>query len=154
MIVPKLIVASVVLVLMLAAAGPAHAACSISTTAVSFGGYDVFSPTALDAQGQVSVTCSLILFGFTVALDRGGAPSFSPRQLKQGTEPLNYNFYLDAARTIIWGDGTPGTQTFSQGGVIVLPPQTFLLPVYGRIPANQDVTVGLSTNVVVATVSF
>jgi spore coat protein U-like protein len=151
---PKLIIGSVVLVLCLAAAGRAHAACSISTTAVSFGGYNVFSPTPLDAQGQISVTCSLILSGFTVALDRGGAPSFSPRQLKQGTEPLNYNLYLDSARTIIWGDGTSGTQVFTQGGIIVLPPQTFLLPVYGRIPSGQDVTVGLYTNTVVATVSF
>jgi spore coat protein U-like protein len=150
MSVPKLIIVAAVLALMLAAAGPAHAACTISTTAVSFGGYDVFSPTPLDAQGQISVTCSLILSGFTVRLDRGGAPSFSPRQLKQGTEPLNYNLYLDATRTIIWGDGTAGTQAFT---AIVLA-QTFLLPVYGRIPANQNVTVGLYTNTVVATVSF
>ncbi len=153
MAVPKLIIVAVVLTLMLAAAGPAHAACTISTTAVSFGGYDVFSPSALDAQGQISVTCSLIVLGFTVTLDRGGAPSFSPRQLKQGTEPLNYNLYLDSARTIIWGDGTAGTQVFTRSGVIVLA-QTFLLPVYGRIPPNQDVTVGLYTNTVVATVSF
>jgi spore coat protein U-like protein len=150
----KLIIGSVVLVLILAGARPALAACSISATAVSFGAYDVFSPTALDAQGQVSVTCSLILTGFTVGLDRGGAPSFSPRQLKQGAEPLNYNLYLDSARTIIWGDGTPGTQVFTQGGIILVPPQTFLLPVYGRIPPSQDVTFGLYTNTVVATVSF
>ena len=150
---PRLIVVAMVLVLMLALPARAHAACTISTTAVSFGGYDVFSPTALDAQGQISLTCSLIVIGFTVALDRGGAPSFAPRQLKQGSEPLNYNLYLDAARTTVWGDGTPGTQVFTRNGAIVLP-QTFQLPVFGRIPANQDVTVGVYTNTVVATVSF
>ena len=70
-----------------------------------------------------------------------------------GSESLSYNLYLDAARTTIWGDGTGGTQTFfnhnPQGNN-----RDIVIPIYGRVPAGQDVGAGTYTNTVTATVQF
>jgi spore coat protein U-like protein len=138
--------------LLLGAAG-AEAACSISTTAVSFGSYNVFTPTADDGTGQVTYRCtgSRPLF-VRIQLDKGGAPSFNPRQMRRGSEALNYNLYLDSTRSTIWGDGTGGTQVHFQ----VLPPvgQNINVNVYGRIPAGQDVSSGTYSATVTATIFF
>ena len=126
--------------------------CDISTTGVSFGTYNVFSATPLDSTGSVSYKCTGNAANITIALDRGGAPSFNPRQMLKGTEALNYNLYRDAARTTIWGDGTGGTSVYSDPN----PPNGLTTPVtiYGRIPAGQDVSAGTYTNTVTATITF
>jgi spore coat protein U-like protein len=66
---------------------------------------------------------------------------------------LFYNLFLDAARTIVWGDGTGGTQFyFSQN------PQpnnqNISVPIYGRMPALQDVKVGNYGDTITVTLNF
>lgn len=139
----------------LGTAGPALAACTIMTTPVNFGSYNVFASSPLDSIGQVSLRCTGILQLFVqVTLDKGGAATFSPRRLLKGGETLTYNLYLDASRSVIWGDGTGGTQIYSQLIVLSLLGQTITIPVYGRIPAGQDVSAGSYTNTVVTTINF
>lgn len=129
----------------------AMAACIISTTAVSFGTYDVFSPTPRDSTGSVVYRCGTDA-NITISLDRGGAPSFNPRRMLKGTEALDYNLYQDAARTTIWGDGTGGTQAYFSAN----PPNNkdVTVTIHGRIPAGQDVGAGAYTNTVTAIVNF
>ena len=136
----------------LAMALPASAAlCFIGTTGVSFGSYSVFTTTPLDSTGSVSIFC-IGDASVTVALDRGGAPSFNPRRMLQGTEALNYNLYLDAARTKIWGDGTGGSQVYVNTDVPNL--RTVPVTIFGRIPAQQDVSAGSYSNSITATINF
>jgi spore coat protein U domain-containing protein, fimbrial subunit CupE1/2/3/6 len=131
----------------------AEAACNISTTAVNFGTYNVFAATPDDATGRVRFRCNgSSPPSVTIHLDKGGSASFNPRQLRQGTEALGYNLYLDSTRTTIWGDGTGGSQAFVQASP---PVNTFIdLNVFGRIPAGQDVSSGTYSNVVTATIFF
>ena len=136
----------------LAMALPASAAlCFLSTTGVSFGTYSVFTTTPLDSTGSVSIFC-IGDASVTVALDRGGAPTFTPRRMLQGTEALNYNLYLDAARTKIWGDGTGGSQLYVNSGVQSL--RTVTVTIFGRVPAQQDVSAGSYSNSITATINF
>lgn len=131
----------------------AEGACTVNTTPVNFGTYNVFAASPDDATGRVRLRCT----GprppqITVHLDKGGAPSFTPRQMRQGTETLDYNLYQDSTRTIIWGDGTGGSQTFVQ-----LDPRLGVnidVTVYGRIPAGQDVSSGAYSSTVTATIFF
>jgi len=137
----------------LATAAAAEAACTISTTAVSFGSYNVFAGSPDDATGQIRYRCSAPRPPVvTIQLDKGGAPSFNPRQMRQGSQTLNYNLYLDSTRTTIWGDGTGGTQTYRRNN----PPtnQNINVTVYGRIPAGQDVSAGTYSATVTATIFF
>lgn len=130
----------------------AEAACTVSTTGITFGTYNVFQGAPTDANGQVTFRCTTFEIFVRIELDRGGAPSFNPRQMRQGGEILSYNLYRDASRNTIWGDGTGGTQEFLQ--LFIPGNQNINVPLYGRIPAGQDVSAGTYTNTVIATISF
>ncbi len=130
----------------------AQGTCKISTTPVSFGTYNVFATTPLDTTGSVTYRCVPPVTGITIVLSRGSSSTFSPRTLVKGTESLNYNLYLDAARTRIWGDGTGGTQVFSDPN-----PQNnqdVTVTIFGRILAGQDVSAGTYADTVTATITF
>jgi spore coat protein U-like protein len=130
----------------------ASAVCTITSSAVNFGTYDIFSSTPLDTTGQVAYRCGGSDRNITITLDTGGASSFNPRRMLNGTQTLNYNLYLDAARTIIWGDGTGGTQTYFIGN----PPnnQNVMIPMYGRVPTGQGVGPGTYSNTITVTINF
>jgi spore coat protein U-like protein len=72
--------------------------------------------------------------------------------MRRSSETLNYNLYRDSTRSTIWGDGTGGTQAYTQSN-----PQlnrNIRVDVFGRIPAGQDVTAGSYTATVTATIFF
>jgi spore coat protein U-like protein len=135
---------------LLLAAAPAWAqVCTgISTSPVSFGAYDR-NGGPLDATGTVSVTCDLDL-PFQVELTAGIGAAFNPRTMQHQSGPyqLAYNLFLDPARSVIWGDGTSGTQVYDGVGNGA----TLNVTVYGRIPASQSVGVGSYGDTVAATV--
>ena len=48
-----------------------------------------------------------------ITISRGASATFNPRSMVVGADALNYNLYLDASRTSIWGDGTGGSSHFT-----------------------------------------
>jgi spore coat protein U-like protein len=124
--------------------------CTITATPVAFGIYDVFSPTSLASTGSVRYQCEWIVFNRTVYLSKGSASSNSPRQIVSGSDRLNYNLYLDAAHTQIWGDPSP--YSYNANGLAFFPDVT--LTVYGLIFAGQDVPTGNYSDFIVATINF
>jgi spore coat protein U-like protein len=148
-------VVAVFTLVILALANPfaAQAACSLTSTSIAFGNYDIFSPSPLDSLGQVIFRCGGNDHDVSISLDNGGAPTFNPRRMLNGTSTLNYNVYLDAARTVIWGDGSSGTQNF-----FVHNPQSnnrdISVPIYGRVPAGQGASVGNYSNTLTVTINF
>lgn len=136
----------------LLAADPAAAACTVSATPVAFGTYDVFAATPLDSTGSVTYRCEPRDRNITITLDAGGGGSFSARRMSGAGDTLRYNLYLDAARTTVFGDGTGGTALYSDRN----PPgnRDVTVTVYGRIPAGQDVSAGIYTDVVTVTINF
>lgn len=136
----------------LACAGRADAACTISTTPISFGAYNVFNTSATAANGTITYRCGNTDHNITVAISTGASGTFANRTLKKSAETLTYNLYLDAAFTSIWGDGSGGTVSYHLGN----PPNgvDVNLTVYGRVPALQDVSAGSYTDTVVATIIF
>ncbi len=116
--------------------GQAQAAtCNFNAvTNVAFGIYDVFNASPTDSAGNVQIRCTY-WGGRNVTMSIGTSPNtggFNPRAMKltTGTDLLNYNLYTTAARNIIWGNGTQGTQTVTKN----CPRNTNVdFPVYGRI---------------------
>ncbi|HEY3172991.1 MAG TPA: spore coat protein U domain-containing protein, partial [Thermoanaerobaculia bacterium] len=95
-------------------AGSARAlgSCSFTVvTAVSFGSYDALNANPLDQTGSVTFNCSLLaLQTLTIDLSKGNSETYAFRTLqKSGGGTLQYNLYLDATRTLIWGDATGGS---------------------------------------------
>lgn len=145
--------------LLVAALIPGFAAavptCSIdSVVDVAFGGYDVFDAAPVDTSGTVTYTCSGAISTDVVAIElsQGGAGSFFPRALANGAYSLEYNLFLDAARTEVWGDGTNGSSRYTLTGTANN--ATVSVTVYGRIPALQNVAVGNYSDTITVTLQY
>lgn len=126
--------------------------CSFSSaSSPSFGGYDVFGLSAINTTGSVTYNCTGV-GAITVTLSRGGASSFFPRRMTSSTWNLAYNLYLDASHTSVWGDGAEGTSVYTDSS----PPSgsNVTVTIYGRIPARQNVGVGLYSDAITATINF
>jgi spore coat protein U-like protein len=134
-------------------AAPVYAApsCTVSTTSVNFGSYNVFTGSATDSTGTITIDCNGSAKDIVVTLSKGASASFSPRTMLKGSEALSYNLYRDAARTSVWGDGTGGTSTYTNAN----PPNSpFNVTIYGRVPAGQDVSAGVYSDTVAAVINF
>jgi spore coat protein U-like protein len=128
--------------------------CTISTTDVAFGAYDPISANAstpLTATGAVNTTCTNGA-SVVVTLDQGanagsGSTSAVPvRRMANGSSFMNYGLYSDNGDTDTF-DGVTGVTVAGTGAQVGT-------PVYGSIPAGQNLPTGSYTDTVVATVTF
>ena len=129
--------------------------CSIATvTGVAFGTYLPGAPTL--SSGQATVNCLISSGTGTVAYTlqaSQGSGSFSQRTLRSGSAALNYNLYTNASYNSVWGDGTSGTATISDSYVLsLLTSKTY--PIYGQIPASQNVPAGTYGDTITVTISY
>ena len=134
------------------AAGPSYALCTAGTTSVNFGAYDVFQTAQTNSTGSITITCDKTTNNVVVNIGTSSYSGvFSPRQMEKAgaSELLNYKLFTDPARLNVWGDGTLGTSNFT-GQVRKNFPA--ILIVYGSIPAGQDVSAGLYSDVLTVTV--
>jgi spore coat protein U-like protein len=132
--------------------------CTIGTTAVSFGNYDVFLSIPTDATGTITVNCLRRENKATVTLGVSSTSgTFNPRRMKRsgGNDLLDYNIYTDPARTLILGNGTGGTSDIGLKRPTG-PPADWSenIIIYGRIPPGQDVSAGTYSDTLMATVDW
>jgi spore coat protein U-like protein len=149
-------VAAALGVALLCASNSAAAAMSctiVNTSGVSFGNYDTQRTAPLDSTGMISFRCSQVAGADSVMiqLGRGDAGVFLPRAMLVRSHRLEYNLYLDAARTRVWGDGTGGTSAY-----VARPDEgvTTSVPIYGRIPPRQNVKPETYTDTIVVTLLY
>ena len=153
------LVATCVLLLAPVGAAQAVATCSTSATSLAFGGYNPFSVTALDSTGTVTVSCSLggllsLLVSYQIKLSAGGSGTFSPRRMSSGANTINYNLYTTSGRTTVWGNGTGGTGTVSDGYLLGLGTTVRNYTVHGRVPALQNARSGSYLDSITVTVEY
>ncbi len=124
--------------------------CSVSTTGVAFGNYDVLNPSALDSSGTITYQCNSLRI-VRIELSQGSSGNYNQRQMRRGTEVLNYNLYMDAARTTIWGDGTGVTDRLL---ALVFPGVARTATVYGRVLPLQNAIVGAYSDSLIVRMLF
>lgn len=125
-------------------------ACTIASTGMRFGAFNPIEDHAVDSTGSVVITCSPAAT-YTIELGAGSADGYSPRRMSgPANRGLDYNLYLNASRTVVWGDGSGGTASAagsdSGGGTSHT--------IYGRIPAGQNPHVGSYSDSIVITVVY
>jgi len=129
--------------------------CSAGATGVAFGTYTPLTPVPLASTGTITVQCFVFFAPATVTVDlsAGASGSFVTRTLTSGTDTLNYNLYLNAAHTQVWGDGSGGslisTLTLNPGF-----PSTATATVYGAVNALQDPAPGSYADTITVTVNY
>lgn len=166
----------VALLLLLAGAlllppGARAAQCSVQSTGVNFGVYDPISAVTGSSSGSVTVTCTYIgqdvLSGFqvTLGLSTESSNTYATRTMKRAVEALNYNLYKYPPHTIVFGNGSGGTQDTTlcfpgflnncngSGGTIGST-QAQTVTIYGLLPASQDISPGAYIDTIVTTLTF
>lgn len=126
-----------------------NSACSVVATPVAFGLYET-TGAAVDADGQVAVTCA-VGTAYAVGLNAGAAASASTaaRKLDSSAGQLSYNLYQDAARSVVWGNAV-GADTVS--GTYAAGQQP--LTVHGRIAGGQPAAAGAYSDTVTVTITY
>jgi spore coat protein U-like protein len=131
---------------LLATTSASGATCAIAAQGMVFGAYDVFNSQSLDGASGISVSCDVAV-AYTVAMSPGGG-SYALRAMTYGPHVLNYNLFVDAARTAVWGDGSAGTSVASGNAT------SANHTVYGRIPARQNAYIGAYSDSIIVTVAY
>lgn len=136
---------------------PAVLACSVGVGPVAFGVYQRGTPGATPGQGGIGLQCPNLAGATTVTIALGPGlygPSVTARAMGSGTSRLAYGLYTDAARTIVWGDGSAASATVFDTLAAGVGPVNRVYPVYGRLPAGQAVPPGSYADSLLVTVSF
>ena len=132
--------------------------CTASTTGLSFGTYDPFASGAASITGGVTISCRAVValgVSYSVQLGAGASGNFAARSMTNGITPLRYQLYTDAARTVVWGDGTGGTSVVSDGFLLAaLTTVNRTYTAYGLVPARQSVSAGIYADVVTILVVY
>ena len=143
------LITCIVLLLPAAAAAQSSSCRLVSAASLAFGSYDAMVSTPTDTLTNVIVQCTRDggphHVTVTLGLDRGlNGTSVNDRRLSKqgGGDSLSYGLFRDASRSMVWG--------FSAG--IDAASRTFAVPnnkfasetftIYGRIPPQQNVSVG------------
>lgn len=127
--------------------------CTVAATNMVFPAYTTGQVGSDTATSTVTANCAL-LTAWTIALSKGGAPTFTPREMSVvvagTTYTINYNLYTTVGNLSIWGDGTGTTVTVSGIGIGLGQANT----VYGTIPAAQSVATASYSDTITATITF
>jgi spore coat protein U-like protein len=137
-----------------ASAGQAAAPnrCVVSVTPVQFGVYNGLRPGDVRSTGTVVYNC-MQSSPITISISRGGASFLENRRMNQAGFELSYNLYLDPAGTIIWGDGTGGSQVYRDPAPA--PNTNISVPVYARVAALQrGARTGFYDDTLVVTINY
>lgn len=135
---------------------PAYAInCRVTVVAMNFGVYMPMSSAHVDVNGQVGVRCQAQPGSFTVSIGPGGSGDQLARTLSNGSgDFIAYNMYRNAARTEIWGDGTPPTFVVSGVRNSQGRPTFYNYTIYGRMFSGQTPNPGVYVDNVMVTVLF
>lgn len=126
--------------------------CTISAAPMAFPQGSTLG-TALNATSSLTLRCSNTL-PYAIALSGGGSNAVTARRMSRTangvTTTVDYQLYLDAARSQIWGDGTGGTLRHTANGT-GYPAQ---VTVYGQVPAQATPVPGDYSDTITATILF
>jgi len=114
--------------------GHARAACTVTVDGMNFGNVSPLG-SPVDVQSNLTFHCT----GFATPYVRVCASMAGTRTMTGSGGTLEFNLYLDAARTQVWGSiwSAPETATISANIPLASGSGSATVPVYGRLNGNQ-----------------
>jgi spore coat protein U-like protein len=127
----------------------ATAACTVGAGGgMAFGAINPLALAPVDSTGTITVTCAEST-PYSIALvgTRDGNGLYG---MVGPGDTLFYGLYTDALRSLVWGDGTGGSQTVGGSADALGTAHT----VYGRVPSQPLVRAGAYADVVTVVVTW
>jgi spore coat protein U-like protein len=131
----------VLLGLLLGSTAMVHAAaCSLNTTGLSFGNFNLLDTAARDSSSSLTVACTgttgeIVSYSLAASL----LPAYSDtRIMTNGSYSLRYDFFVDAARTAVFGDGTHGSTLIGGSMTLSGSQGQAVHTIYARIEGHQN----------------
>lgn len=123
--------------------------CTINATDIAFGSVASGTVTPIDAEGTITVNCTLYT-PYQIGLDQGLHEDTGNRRMFDGASAyIIYQLYSDAGHATVWGN-TLSVNTVDGIGTGVDVSYT----VYARVPNTTGATSGGYSDTVTATVTF
>jgi spore coat protein U-like protein len=126
-------------------AARAQSCKNLGASGIVFPAYNVYAPADTTQAGTITYSCPPPLAP-VVGLSASANGAYRPRQMVGGGGALNYELYVDAALTVVWGFGTD-QQSLPTGN-------NKTASLFGRIFAGQDAAVGTYLDTIVVTFNF
>jgi spore coat protein U-like protein len=133
---------------LLALSTDGHAGCTTNFSGLAFGAYQTLGSAGtlvsadVTSTASINVTCQGMPAGSSYTLGLGPSAAGSGNRIgtrylanTRGGDPMAFNLFTDANRTVVWGDGVTGALirgTLDTGG------SHSSVAVYGKIPAGQS----------------
>lgn len=121
--------------------------CLVTAQDLDFGVHNNFSTAPTEAVARISVRCDgTAPVPVTLTIGNGQHSSgLTPRQMRHThlADHVGYLLFTDASMSMIWGDGTRGSVPIVKS---MAPGALVEIPIYGRIPPGQDMSVGRYTD--------
>ena len=120
--------------------------CTVTGSTTAFGVYSSTGTNPIDTTGKITVSCTGTgNVSYVIALSTGASGTYLTRRMNNTTPTykLNYNLYVDSARTRLWGNGTSGTATISDAYRIPASgAEVRTYTIYARLAAGQSPLAG------------
>jgi spore coat protein U-like protein len=113
---------------------PLLGSCRATISGFSFGAFSAITQTGRLAQSFVTFNCPSVVA--EIDLSSGASGGFEARSMTSHTDgraSIAYNIYLDAARTIVFGDGGAGSSAYVPGSGV----SQGSFPIYAEIALGQ-----------------
>lgn len=112
--------------------------CSVSSSGIVFSAYNSQTKAAVDGTGTITVTCTGTgsSNNLSINLVGGNSGSCTARQMRSGTNSLNYQVFRESARVNNWCDGASRLDIsidFTTGAT-----QTRSYTMFGRVVSGQN----------------
>lgn len=121
--------------------------CTVSAQPLNFGSHGLLNSN-VDGTGSLAINCTPGL-AYSVSLNgglSGGAPT--ERKMTLGSRTVIYGLYMDAARTVPWGESQEQILTGTGNGIVQN------VTVYGRVRPQETPSPGTYSDTVVVTVTY
>jgi spore coat protein U-like protein len=123
-------------------------ACNVDVAPLSFGTINALEIHDTDSTTTITVTCPAATTYTATA--GAGTGSYAERQMTAAQGHLDYQLYTEASRSLVWGDGSAGTNTLAGTAGPTGDTQT----VYGRVPAQPLAIPGTYADTILVTISY
>ncbi len=123
------------------------AQCRVQASPMVFSTYQIFTSSDTAGVGKLAYSCTASV---PVRITLNCVTHTC--KLQHGSSQANYEICLDPGCSVVWGDGSNGTQPFFDPSPPVNRP--VMVYFYGRVSALQDLEAGLYSDTVSVTISW